>query len=129
MESDVDKSVLNIGYHLERVIHSFEIRDPGSMKLRLGILRASAAQAGMPHIAAIVDELAKDSERNTIGDWGSLLPIMQDLIEVCLTLQRAHLRQVGARPIGVDDCESKAFLMNFNGMAGAEILVGVSPRN
>jgi diguanylate cyclase (GGDEF)-like protein len=113
--SDIDSNVINIGYNLERVIHSFEIRDPNSMKLRLGILRASVVQADMPHIAFIVDELAKDSERNTIGDWGSLLPILQDLIDVCATLQRAHLRQVGAKPINIDDCASQEFLRDFIG--------------
>jgi diguanylate cyclase (GGDEF)-like protein/PAS domain S-box-containing protein len=128
MDHETDREVLNLGYHLERVIHSFEIRDPNSMKLRLGVLRASAHQAGMPHIAAIVDELAKDSDRITVGDWGSLLPILQDLIDVCTTLQRAHLRQVGASPMGINDCESKTFLMNFNGMTGSEILVGVIPK-
>jgi diguanylate cyclase (GGDEF)-like protein len=113
--SEIDSNVINIGYNLERVIHSFEIRDPNSMKLRLGILRASVVQADMPHIAFIVDELAKDSERNTIGDWGSLLPILQDLIDVCATLQRAHLRQVGAKPINIDDCASQEFLRDFLG--------------
>lgn len=112
---EIDSNVVNIGYNLERVIHSYEIRDPNSMKLRLGILRASVVQADMPHIAFIIDELAKDSERNTIGDWGSLLPILQDLIDVCATLQRAHLRQVGAKPLNIDDCASQEFLRDYLG--------------
>ncbi len=110
LDEGIEKGAVNLGYHMERVIHSFEIRDPNSMRMRLGILKSAAVQCDMPHIAAIVDEIAKDSDRTTIGEWESLLPILQDLVEVCSTVQRAYLRHVGAKPISINDCTAQSFL-------------------
>ena len=53
LDEDIEKGAVNLGYHMERVIHSFEIRDPNSLRLRLGILKSAAVQCDMPHIAAI----------------------------------------------------------------------------
>ncbi len=110
IDEDIEKGAINLGYHMERVIHSFEIRDPNSMRVRLGILKSAAMKCDMPHIAAIVDEIAKDADRKTIGEWESLLPILQDLVEVCSSVQRAYLRHVGAKPIRINDCTSQSFL-------------------
>ncbi len=35
-------------------------------------------------------------------EWKVLLPIVQDLIEMCLSVQRAHIRDLGARPLMVN---------------------------
>ncbi len=110
LDDETERSAINIGYHMERVIHSFEIRDPSSLKIRLGILKTAAMQADMHHIAAIVEEISKDSDRKTIGEWESLLPILKDLVEVCSTVQRAYLRHVGSKPINIADCTAQTFL-------------------
>ena len=107
---EIDRNVINIGYYLERVIHSFDVRDPASMKLRLGMLRAAAAKADMHYIANIVEELAKDTDRCSASDWGAVLPVLQDLVDVCSMLQRGHLRQVGSMPSAIQDCTANEFL-------------------
>ncbi|MDZ4847652.1 MAG: diguanylate cyclase [Pirellulaceae bacterium] len=109
-DEEIEKNAVDLGYHMERVIHSFEIRDPGSLRLRLGILKTAAIKCDMPHIAAIVEDIIKDSDRKSIGEWESLLPILTDLIEVCSTIQRAYLSHVGAKPINIDDCTAQDFL-------------------
>jgi diguanylate cyclase (GGDEF)-like protein len=108
--SEIDRSVINIGYYLERVIHSFDVRDAASMKLRLGMLRAAATKADMPYIANIVEEMAKDTDRCSASDWGTVLPVLQDLVDVCSMLQRGHLRQVGSMPSAIQDCTANEFL-------------------
>ncbi len=118
-----EKEAVSLGYHLERVIHSFEIRDPVSLKQRLEILKSCAHKCDMPHLVAIVDELAKDADRKTIGDWDTLLPILTDLIEVCNTVQRAYLRQVGATPLEIEDCRSQDFLLGRDSDAIANNLL------
>jgi hypothetical protein len=107
---EIDRNVINICYYLERVIHSFDVRDPASMKLRLGMLRAAAAKADMHYIANIVEELAKDTDRCSASDWGAVLPVLQDLVDVCSMLQRGHLRQVGSMPSAIQDCTANEFL-------------------
>lgn len=109
-DNDLDKDALNIGYHVERVIHSFENRDPASMKQRLDILKACAMKCGMPHIAHLVADIAKDADRKAIGDWETLLPILQELVDLCLTIQRAYIRQVGYNAIHVEDCSAQDYM-------------------
>lgn len=109
-----DRDAVSLGYHLERVLHSFEIRDPTSLKQRLEILKSCAHKCDMQHIAMIAADLAKDAERKSISDYESLMPMLQSLIEVCLSVQRAYLRQVGSRPIDIEDCNSQYFMHGTN---------------
>ncbi len=106
-----EKEAVSLGFHLERVIHSFEIRDPVSLKQRLEILKSCAVKCDLPHVAAIANELCKDADRKTIADWDTILPVLGDLIDNCLMVQRAYLRHVGAKPMETKDCRSNAFLL------------------
>ena len=89
-----DQHAIMIGYQLERVIHSFDSRNPAVLKTRLQTLQDIAKTIDMPAIAAIIGELTSEADRKAIADWDSLLPMLQDLIELCLTIQRAYLRNV-----------------------------------
>ncbi len=92
-DSDMnDQHAIMIGYQLERVIHSFDSRNPLVLKSRLQTLQEIAKTIGMPSIAAIIHELAGEVDRKAVADWDSLLPMLQDLIELCLMIQRAYLR-------------------------------------
>jgi len=94
-DSDMtDHHAIMIGYQLERVIHSFDSRNPLVLKSRLQTLQDIAKTIDMPSIAAIIQELASEADRKAVADWDSLLPMLQDLIELCLTIQRAYLRTV-----------------------------------
>ncbi len=94
-DSDMtDHHAIMIGYQLERVIHSFDSRNPLVLKSRLQTLQDIAKTIDMPAIAAIIQELASEADRKAVADWDSLLPLLQDLIELCLTIQRAYLRTV-----------------------------------
>ncbi len=102
------KSALEMGYFMERAIHSFASRDPASLKYRLEKLQHSAEKNDLFQIAMIASELAKDSDRKTIGEWESLIPMLDDLINVNLTVQRAFLQQIGTRPFALTDEVSKS---------------------
>jgi len=91
-----DHHAIMIGYQLERVIHSFDSRNPVVLKSRLQTLQDIAKTIDMPLIAAIIQELASEADRKAVADWDSLLPMLQDLIELCLTIQRAYLRTVNS---------------------------------
>ena len=95
IESDMnEKHAIMLGYQLERVIHGFDSRNPLVLKSRLQTLQDIAKTIDMPVIAAIIQELASEADRKAVADWESLLPMLQDLIELCLTIQRAYLRTV-----------------------------------
>ena len=87
-----DQQAIMIGYQLERVIHSFDSRNPMVLKSRLVTLQSIAKSIEMHSIAAVIQELASEADRKAIADWDSLLPMLQDLVELCLTIQRAYLR-------------------------------------
>ncbi|HUP81285.1 MAG TPA: HD domain-containing phosphohydrolase, partial [Pirellula sp.] len=95
IESDMnEKHAIMLGYQLERVIHGFDTRNPLVLKSRLQTLQDIAKTIDMPVIAAIIQELASEADRKAVADWESLLPMLHDLIELCLTIQRAYLRTV-----------------------------------
>ena len=84
-------SALMVGYQLERVIHCFESGNLVGLKPRLESLQALARKIEMPWIGKIIEELQGDLERKAVADWGSLAPLVQDLVEICLSIQRADL--------------------------------------
>lgn len=87
-----NQHAIMLGYQLERVIHSFDSRNPLALKSRLLTLHEIAKSIGMPEIAGIIHELAGEADRKAVADWESLLPMLADLIDLCLTIQRAYLR-------------------------------------
>ena len=87
-----NQHAIMIGYQLERVIHSFDARNSLALKSRLLTLHEIAKTIGMPAIARIIQELASEADRKAVDDWESLLPMLSDLIDLCLTIQRAYLR-------------------------------------
>lgn len=106
-----EKEAVSMGYHLERVIHSFEIRDPTSLKQRLEILRNCALKSELTYIGCIVEEFAKETDRKPISEWESLSAILRDLVESCLTIQRAYLRQVGAHASEIESSRSQDYFL------------------
>jgi diguanylate cyclase (GGDEF)-like protein/PAS domain S-box-containing protein len=93
-----DSHAVMIGYQIERLIHGFESGNLPLLKSRLDSLEVLAKTNAMPMICMIIQELRTDVERKAVADWGSLLPIVQDLVEMCLTIQRAHLRSALSDP-------------------------------
>ncbi len=87
-----NQHAIMIGNQMERVIHSFDSRNPLALKSRLLTLHEIAKTIGMPEIAGIIQELAGEVDRKAVADWESLLPMLADLIDLCLTIQRAYLR-------------------------------------
>jgi diguanylate cyclase (GGDEF)-like protein/PAS domain S-box-containing protein len=86
------RDALMIGYQIERVIHSFDAGDSRVLKARLESLESLAKKIDMPMIGMLVRELKSEVERKAAADWASLVPMLQDLVEMCLTIHRAYLR-------------------------------------
>lgn len=89
---------ISIGQQTERIIRSFETKQRVPLCEQLNELGRTAKENDLPAIAGLsmqltplLADIREDSE------WEDLLPIVHDLIEMCLTIQRAHLRDLGAR--------------------------------
>jgi hypothetical protein len=91
-----DRQAVMLGYQLERVLHSFHARNLVVLKSRLQSLTKLAQNIDMPGLDFLILQLTNESERKAISDWDSLLPMLKDLIEMCMTIQRAYLRNTNA---------------------------------
>jgi hypothetical protein len=98
--SDLSNSnAVMIGYQIERVIHCFESGNLIALKSRLESLKVLSNKIDMPMIGLIVNELQSEAERKSVSDWESILPMLQDLVEMCLMIQRAYLRPASKIPV------------------------------
>ncbi|MGN6547615.1 MAG: diguanylate cyclase domain-containing protein [Aureliella sp.] len=94
-----NRLAISVGQQTERIIRNFETREKTALSEQLLELSRTAKENELPGIAGLASQLAplltgiRDEQ-----EWEQLLPIMQDLIEMCLTVQRAHMRDIGARP-------------------------------
>lgn len=98
----VGRLAISIGQQTERIIRSFETRQRGALVEQLNELKRTAQESDLAAIAGLSAQLTplladvRDEE-----EWKQLLPIVQDLIEMCLSIQRAHIRDLGARPLNL----------------------------
>jgi hypothetical protein len=95
-----NKVALSIGQQTERILRSLEAHETAGLIEQLSELAHLAKENDLPSIERLAAQLEPllagvSDER----DWEQLLPILQDLIEMCLTIQRAHIRDLGARPL------------------------------
>ena len=98
--SDLSNSnAVMIGYQIERVIHCFESGNLIALKSRLESLKVLSNKIDMPMIGLIVNELQSEAERKSVSDWESIVPMLQDLVEMCLMIQRAYLRPASRIPV------------------------------
>jgi putative nucleotidyltransferase with HDIG domain len=94
-----NRLAISIGQQTERIIRNFEARDRSLLSDQLNELAHTAKESELIGIATLASQLVplltglRDEQ-----EWEQLLPIVQDLIEMCLTIQRAHIRDLGARP-------------------------------
>ncbi|MCC6510801.1 MAG: diguanylate cyclase [Pirellulaceae bacterium] len=98
------KLAISIGQQTERIIRSFESRQRAALCEQLNELGRTAAGHDLPGIAGLAQQLTPLlADIREEDEWKQLLPIVQDLIEMCLTIQRAHIRDLGARPLHLSD--------------------------
>ena len=87
-----EASALLFGYQVDRVIHCLETRKYDELRMRLKQLEISVGKFDVPKITEMLQILRSDIHEMTSGDWESLLPTLRDLVEICLTIQRAYLK-------------------------------------
>ncbi len=91
---------ISIGQQTERIIRSFESRQRSELVEQLTELARTAKDSDLPAIAGLSSQLTPMlADIRDEQEWKELLPIVQDLIEMCLAIQRAHIRDLGARPL------------------------------
>lgn len=99
-----NKLAISIGQQTERIIRSFESKSRAPLCEQLNDLARTAKENDLPAIAGLAAQLMPLlADIRDDQEWEQLLPIVNDLIEMCLTIQRAHLRDLGAKPMLAHD--------------------------
>ncbi len=116
----VDRSAVRIGHLTERMLNAFDTQDASAFGEALKHLQAVAEKNDYPAIAHLAKQLAGCVSERDQSSWAQAMPILQDMIDICLTVQRAHVRDVAARPRLVDHCPQAEVLEKFRALATAK---------
>ncbi len=105
IHSDVeDKLAITIGHLTERTMTAFEAKDAKILAESLDKLGRIADSYEMPGVRHLAGELSKAIGNCRDNDWEFVVPVLQDLLDLCLAVQRAHIRDVAARPKQTENC-------------------------
>lgn len=99
-----DRSAVRVGHLTERTLHAYETHDAPALNQALSQLALIGEKNDYPAIQHLATQLSKAVSERDRSSWDVAIPILQDLVETCLTVQRAHVREVACRPRSVENC-------------------------
>jgi hypothetical protein len=110
MNSDMDRrEALAIGHLTERTMHAFETKDAKTLAESLEKMSKAGELYDLPAIRHLSCELKKAIGDARTNDWDFALPILQNLLDMCLMVQRAHIRDVASRPQHIEHCPQSSY--------------------
>jgi diguanylate cyclase (GGDEF)-like protein/putative nucleotidyltransferase with HDIG domain len=92
-----ERNAVKIGHLTERLMHAYHLHDASMLADTLKQLAFIAKQEEHIAIANLAEALGGAISERDQHSWEQAIPILQDLVEICLTIQRAHVRTVAAR--------------------------------
>lgn len=108
-----DRSAIRVGHLTERTLHAYETHDAPALNQALSQLAIVGEKNDYPAIQHLATQLSKAVSERDRSSWDIAVPILQDLIETCLTVQRAHVRDVASRPRNIENCPQADVLINM----------------
>lgn len=105
-----DELALSVGHFTERTMAAFDAKDKDLICDSLKRLERTARKFDLLPIQRLSSQLREImSAARAKEDWETAVPIVQDLLDMCLTLQRAHIRDVASRPQVTQDCPQQDY--------------------
>ncbi len=104
-----DRLAISVGHFTERTMSAFESKDTAGLVDSLKNLGRIADQHDMPAIKHLSSQLSRAIAATHGSDWELAAPILQDLLDMCLAVQRAHIRDVAARPQVTENCPQSSY--------------------
>ena len=99
-----DRSAIRVGHLTERTLHAYETHDAPALGQALSQLAIVGEKNDYPAIHHLATQLLQAVSERDRSSWDLAIPILQDLVDTCLTVQRAHVRDVACRPRGIENC-------------------------
>lgn len=103
------KEALAIGHLTERTMHAFEAQDAQVLADSLEKMASAGQHYDLPAIRHLATELRQVIGDCRTDDWSVAAPLLEDLLDMCLMVQRAHIREVASRPQGVENCPQSSY--------------------
>ena len=103
------KEAITIGHLTERTMHAFESQDPKVLLDSLEKMARTGELHDYPAITHLANELKQVIGDSRSDDWSFAMPLVQDLLDMCLMVQRAHIREVASRPQDVENCPQRGY--------------------
>lgn len=126
MQQDFDDSLaITVGHLTERTVTAFESHDAKTLAESLQRLKDIGRHLESPAIVHLASELSKSIAGRDV-DWELITPILQDLLEMCLMIQRAHVRNVASRPQNTLNCPQERYYSRAR-QWDAEAMQGQTP--
>lgn len=104
-----EKFAVTIGHLTERTMHAFEERESDTLNSVLLQLEKASAQNDLPAVCKLSADLRELANKDQDAAWDEAVPILQNLLEMCLTVQRSHIRGVASKPQLTDNCPQKSY--------------------
>ncbi len=104
-----DRLAVSVGHLTERTLYAYESRDREALRSVLAQLEWTGQQCDLPAVSHLSARLRECVETDQTEVWEDCLPILQDLLEMCMTVQRAHIREVASRPQLTENCPQQAY--------------------
>ena len=118
-ESIDEKQAIAVGHLTERTLASFESHDESSLRDSLKQLGEVGLQFDLPILNNITAGIQKAITESRDGSWDEALPMLQDLLEMCLTVQRAHIRELANKPLLTEGSEQSNVLTQLRSIGKA----------
>lgn len=119
--SDIEgKEALAIGHLIERTMHSCETHDAKLLAESLDKLAKAGELYDLPTIRHLATELRKAIGNARTDDWEFATPIIQDLLDMCLMVQRAHIRDLAGRLQEIENCPQSSYFTTARAWWDAE---------
>lgn len=103
------KEALSIGHLTERTMHAFEAQDTKVLADSLEKMAKAGEHFDLPAIRHLATELRQVIGDARTDDWSFATPLLRDLLDMCLMVQRAHIREVASRPQVVEHCPQSSY--------------------
>lgn len=104
-----EKFAVTIGHLTERTMHAFEARESDTLNSVLLQLEKASAQNDLPAVCKLSADLRELANKDQDDAWDDAVPILQSLLEMCLTVQRSHIRGVASKPQLTDNCPQQSY--------------------
>jgi diguanylate cyclase (GGDEF)-like protein/putative nucleotidyltransferase with HDIG domain len=123
-----DSTAITVGHLTERTVTAYEAHDVKTLAETLQRLKVIGHVVENPAIVHLSTELSKFIAGREV-DWENIVPLLESLLDMCLMIQRAHVRDVASRPQTTLNCPQEFYYARARSWDLETILAEPKPDN